>query len=75
MSLNQVDFQRLHESGGSHPKVVADHDNALHPSAVTMAQRFDQSRFLLQLCDEQPLFELINHNHNLLTSWYPASFS
>ena len=65
LPLNEWDFQRPHKPGRRHPEVVTYHDQTLHSTAITLPQRLNEFAIFIVGPGMQPLFELIEHNHDL----------
>ena len=58
-------LQALHEPANRKPEIIPHHDNALQPSAITVAQAHEFGvRFVSP--GVQPLLELVQHQQHLL---------
>ena len=61
-----LDIQCLHQSQGGDIKVIADHENGLQSTTITLAQSFDQFSLRVGSMGMEPLFELVDDNHDFV---------
>jgi hypothetical protein len=61
LSLEEFDFQGIHEPGCRHPEINPDHHECLRMLAIALPQRSDKLGILLSPAGMEPLLELIEH--------------
>ena len=64
-SLDEIDFELLHESRDAQPKIAADGQDALHPPAVALPQGLHYGGILLAAVGMHPLLEMVEHQEHL----------
>ena len=69
----QIDFQLLHESADSEPKVVANHHDALYAASVALTQSLYQVRLRFLLVRVEPLLELVENDQHFLARWHAST--
>jgi len=65
LTLDQADFQALHESAGGKPEIIAHQDDGLNVPSVTMPKGGDQLVAFLTMPGMEPLFELVKDEQHL----------
>ena len=72
VALNNRNVQHAHQACRRHSKIIPHHHDGLQLPAITLPQSLHQ--FGVRLCSMsmQPLFELVDDNHDLLWGRLPA---
>ena len=66
LAFHEAESPVLHETADGQPEIVPHHDDALHPSAITLPQGLHQFRVLFFLLGVQPLLELVENKQHFL---------